>query len=55
MKKHLLFGLTFLLGTALNAQTNVEKLRSTVFKKDIESHVYFLASDELKGRRKPVF
>ncbi|UCE94043.1 MAG: M28 family peptidase [Flavobacteriaceae bacterium] len=35
----------------LNAQTEAELANSTVFKKDIEGHIYFLASDELKGRQ----
>jgi hypothetical protein len=33
-----------------HAQTDAEKVRSTVSKNDIEAHIYFLASDELKGR-----
>ncbi|ULQ56709.1 M28 family peptidase [Flavihumibacter rivuli] len=32
------------------AQTETEKVRSTVSKANIEGHVYFLASDELRGR-----
>jgi hypothetical protein len=32
-------------------QSDVELVNSTVFKRDIESNVYFLASDELKGRQ----
>ena len=33
-----------------NAQTDVEKVNSTISKSDIESQIYFLASDELRGR-----
>lgn len=33
------------------AQSEADLVRSTVFKSDIESHIYFLASDELKGRQ----
>ena len=32
------------------AQTEVDKVKSTVSKNDIEGHIYFLASDELRGR-----
>jgi len=32
------------------AQTELEKVKSTVSKNDIEGHIYFLASDELRGR-----
>ena len=35
----------------LSGQTEAELANSTVFKKDIEGHIYFLASDELKGRQ----
>ena len=34
----------------LNAQTDVDKVNATVSKSDIESQIYFLASDELRGR-----
>lgn len=34
----------------IQAQTDAAKVRSTVSKKDIEAHIFFLASDELKGR-----
>lgn len=33
-----------------HAQTDAEKVRTTISKNDIEAHIYFLASDELKGR-----
>ena len=39
------------LSLSANAQTEAELVASTVVKNDIESHVYFLASDELKGRQ----
>ena len=32
------------------AQTDAEKVRSTISKNDIEAHIYFLVSDELRGR-----
>jgi hypothetical protein len=34
----------------VQAQTDAEKVRATISKNDIEAHIYFLASDELKGR-----
>ncbi len=34
----------------IQAQTDAEKVRSTISKTDIEAHIFFLASDELKGR-----
>lgn len=34
----------------VQAQTDAEKVRSTISKNDIEAHIFFLASDELKGR-----
>lgn len=33
------------------AQDDIEKVTSTVAKSEIEGHIYFLASDELKGRQ----
>ncbi|WP_378172037.1 M28 family peptidase [Aquimarina sp. SS2-1] len=33
------------------AQDDIEKVTSTVSKSEIEGHIYFLASDELKGRQ----
>lgn len=39
------------LGINMNAQSDAELVTSTVIKSDIESHIYFLASDELKGRQ----
>lgn len=41
-----LFSLIF----TINAQTDIEKVMATVFKNDIQGHIYFLASDELRGR-----
>jgi len=35
---------------ALTAQTEIEKVKETVSKSDIEGHIYFLADDALKGR-----
>ena len=50
MRKLLLCAI-FLSGAFLGqAQTDAEKVRSTVSKNDIEAHIFFLASDELKGR-----
>ena len=51
MKKSLLFVIALCFGITLNAQTNAELVTSTVLKSDIEGHIYFLASDELKGRQ----
>ncbi|MGI9531349.1 M28 family peptidase [Lutimonas sp.] len=51
MKKSILCMLMISLGLNVNAQTDAEMVRSTVVKSDIESHIYFLASDELKGRQ----
>lgn len=51
MKKSILS--LFTLGLCLTgfAQSEADLVKSTVFKSDIESHIYFLASDELKGRQ----
>lgn len=49
MKKFSL--LAFLLaGFSAMSQSDIEKAVSTISKNEIESHIYFLASDELKGR-----
>jgi hypothetical protein len=32
------------------AQSDIDKVKSTVYKNDIQSHINFLASDELRGR-----
>ena len=50
MKKHLLSLLFTSIGLIAFAQSEADLVRSTVHKSDIESHIYFLASDELKGR-----
>jgi len=49
-KKLTLITTLSLLTGVLFAQSESEKVDATVYKKDIESHIYFLASDELKGR-----
>jgi len=51
MKKTILSVFTLCLGLSIQAQTDAELASSTVLKSDIESHIYFLASDELKGRQ----
>ena len=51
MKKTILSVFTLCLGVSMQAQSDAELVSSTVIKSDIESHVYFLASDELKGRQ----
>ncbi|SEL42463.1 PA domain-containing protein [Aquimarina amphilecti] len=33
------------------AQDDIQKVKSTISKSEIEGHIYFLASDELKGRQ----
>ncbi len=50
MRNSILF--TLLLAVAFHtwAQTDADKVRSTVTQNDIEAHIYFLASDELRGR-----
>ena len=50
MKKLKLSVIALCLGLTMQAQSNAELVSSTVMKRDIESHIYFLASDELKGR-----
>ncbi len=50
MKKITLLVLVLISSIALNAQTDVQKTVATVTKSNIEGHIYFLASDELKGR-----
>ncbi|GGX14534.1 M28 family metallopeptidase [Aquimarina muelleri] len=41
--------LTFVI--SVSAQSDIEKVKSTISKNKIEGHIYFLASDELKGRQ----
>jgi len=50
MKKITLLLLALISSITLKAQTDVQKTESTVTKNNIEGHIYFLASDELKGR-----
>lgn len=50
MKQSLLVLILFISFTAFG-QSEAEKAASTVSKSDIESQIYFLASDELKGRQ----
>jgi peptidase M28-like protein len=50
MKKILsAISIIFMLFSA-KAQTDLDMVKSTVSKNDIQSHIYFLASDELRGR-----
>lgn len=49
MQKLALFFILFSI-TIINAQTEADKVKETVSKNDIEGHIYFLASDELRGR-----
>ncbi|GAA4276194.1 M28 family peptidase [Aquimarina mytili] len=51
LKKQTLFFLLFVFPFFINAQDDVEKVKSTVSKSEIEGYIYFLASDELKGRQ----
>ena len=55
MKKSVLLSLLCMMmlcsGMTLEAQTDAALVTSTVSKSDIEGHIYFLASDELKGRQ----
>ena len=50
MKKITLLVLVLISSILLNAQTDAQKTAATVTKSNIEGHIYFLASDELKGR-----
>jgi len=50
MKKITLFLLAIIGSFSINAQTDAEMTALTVSKSNIEGHIYFLASDELKGR-----
>ncbi|WP_062058797.1 M28 family peptidase [Aquimarina longa] len=51
MKKIILFIFSFSCTIIISAQDDVEKVISTLTKNEIEGHIYFLASDELKGRQ----
>ncbi|MGB5462789.1 MAG: M28 family peptidase [Aureibaculum sp.] len=50
MKKFLTIVSFLSIALISNAQTEIEKVNATVSKNDIESKIYFLASDELRGR-----
>lgn len=50
MKKLLLIIAVIFIYPSLFAQNEVEKVESTISKNKIESQIYFLASDELRGR-----
>ncbi|MDY7394357.1 M28 family peptidase [Aureibaculum sp. 2210JD6-5] len=50
MQKIVLFSIALLITWSCKAQTDKEKVNETISKNDIEGHIYFLASDELKGR-----
>lgn len=45
-----LFALLFLFTTSVNAQSDKELAASTVTMEKIKEHIYFLSSDDLKGR-----
>ncbi|MEW7291461.1 M28 family peptidase [Aquimarina sp. 2304DJ70-9] len=51
MKKYILFSLLLAFTCSIHAQDDIEKVKSTVSKSEIEGHIYFLASDELRGRQ----
>ncbi|MCK0130762.1 M28 family peptidase [Flavobacteriaceae bacterium F08102] len=50
MKHLIIIGLGILAFLPVHGQTDIEKTKNTVVKSDIEGHIYFLASDELRGR-----
>ena len=50
MKNSILFLLGFLFVAGVNAQSDIEIVKETVNKPEIEGHIYFLADDLLKGR-----
>ncbi len=50
MKKTILPYILLLSIFSLTGQTDLEKTKATISKNDIEGHIYFLASDELRGR-----
>lgn len=49
--KNLLLALILLISFTAVGQSEAEKAASTITKSDIEGQIYFLASDELKGRQ----
>ncbi|MEM1408941.1 MAG: M28 family peptidase [Bacteroidota bacterium] len=50
MIKKTILGLALLSGFSIHAQDDAEITRETLSQSTIEGHIYFLASDELKGR-----
>jgi len=50
MRKILSFLAIIFILFSTKAQSDLDKVKSTVYKNDIQSHIYFLASDELRGR-----
>ncbi|MBT8270983.1 MAG: M28 family peptidase, partial [Bacteroidia bacterium] len=50
MKNSILWILALLCVNGILAQSEIDKVKSTVNKADIEGHIYFLADDLLKGR-----
>ena len=50
MKQITLLTIALLTLCCTNAQTDIEKTKATITKSNIEGHIYFLASDELRGR-----
>ena len=50
MKKLICIALTLGLGMFVQAQSEVDKVKETVNKTEIEGHIYFLSDDLLKGR-----
>ncbi|RKY87269.1 hypothetical protein DRQ09_04730, partial [candidate division KSB1 bacterium] len=55
MKKSLFISFIILLflNTSATAQRNINRALNSITKKDLHAHLYFLASDELKGRGTP--
>jgi len=51
MKKLILFILILFYSNIINAQNNPDQKNYTISKSEIESQIYFLASDELRGRK----
>ncbi|MBT8275787.1 MAG: M28 family peptidase [Bacteroidia bacterium] len=50
MNKSVLWILALLCANGILAQSEIDKVKATVNKSDIEAHIYFLADDLLKGR-----
>ena len=50
MRLYTIWALLMAMTIGANAQTDADKVRATVTKNDIQAHMYFLASDELRGR-----